>query len=204
VVTKPEPSSRPPKGELPDKVTLLKDELEVGRLRLVPGSLETRGERFEAFRSMLWHLTSFFQGALKHQNQIDLIAQATRLAQRALIDEAFDKDGLVAYAKQQLPLQVDPKSLKRLQQQIQKLALGAYADLDDALESASTITPAYWDWVAENPKADPVEINPHQQLYVPAIGRVKRCLFTYSFEFGEAVDILVVTLELVQDSPGTA
>jgi hypothetical protein len=206
VATKPEPSpSPPPEGVLPDKVvTLLKEELEDGRQRVVPGSVDTLGERFEAFRSMLWHLTRFFQGPLEYQNQIDLITRATRLAQDALIDQAFDKDGLVAYAKRQRPLRVDPKSLTPLQQQIQELALGPHLQLEEALLSASITIPAYWDWVVEHPNAGPVQIDPEKQLYVQAITTVKRCLFIYTLDFDKTVETLAGILRLAQASPGTA
>jgi hypothetical protein len=205
----PEPSPRPREGELPAKVTSMKkeleaeikEELEAGRLRQVPESFATLGERFEVFRSMLWQLATFFQGALEYPNQIDFINQATRLAQQELMKEAFNEDGLVVYAKRQHPLRADPKSVTTLQRQIQKLALGAYAELDSALSSASKLAPAYWDWVVEHPNADVVKTNPQQKLHVEATGKVKRCLVTYSAEFGDAVDTLVVVLEAVQ---GTA
>jgi hypothetical protein len=182
----------------------MKKELEKGRLRAVPGAFDTLEERFETFRSMLWQLTTYFQGALEYPNQIELINQATRLAQQALMKEAFYADGLVAYAKRQGSFQASAKPVTTLQHQIQDLATGAYADLDKALSSAHKLASAYWDWVVKNAEADVVKTNPQQKLHVEATSKVKVCLVTYSAEFSNTVGTLMVVLEAGQGSPGTA
>lgn len=186
-------------GEVPAKVTEMRKELEEGRLRAVPGAFDTLEERFEEFRSILWQMATFFQGALEYPNQIDLINQVARLAQQALMKEAFYADGLVAYATRKGFL-TDPTPVTTLRRQIQDLAVGVYAELARALSSASKLAFAYWEWAIRNAEADVVKTNPQQKLHVEATIKATQCLVDYSAAYSDAVDTLLVVLEAVQGS----